>query len=207
MTTKLRVSIYGMLVWASTFVLLSSMAFAQSGDGGRDDSGRGTIERTALDLKNLALSNLGNAEQTRAVMKAYSYVQASLDEEFWTDGNHLNPSFGRKVFQLERKAVNQLDKACKPGRKHYLGTDACSFVSASVNAKLAEADKKLAEIAFNEASGGVQKELNKASSELGKANDDYSSAGYKNAIKHYKLSWMHSMKAAGIDTMISDDED
>lgn len=196
-----------MLVWASTFVLLSSLAFAQLGDGGRDDSGRGTIEKTALDLKNFALSNLGSIDQTRAIIKAYSYVQASLDEEFWLDGNHLNPAFGRKVFQLERKAVNHLDKACKAGRKQYLGSDACSFISSNVNSKLAEADRKLSEIAYSEASGGVQKEINKASSELSKANDDFGSADYKNAIKHYKKSWMHSMKSLGTDTGITEDED
>lgn len=178
---------------------ISMAAFAQDSKGGGGGDAKGTVEQTALTLKQLALTNLGNGEGIKEVMKAYTYILRSTDERFWIGGNRIDARFGHKVFDFERKAVKHLERACNPSRPTYLGADVCNSIRADVMANLAKADKLLAQTAFTDAAGGSQQQLDKATESMTAAGSEETAGDFEGAIKDYKKSWHHSQLAMKLE--------
>jgi hypothetical protein len=106
-----------------------------------------------------ALQPLLNGPDKKRVQAAVAEIQASLDPILWVDDSHLT-SEGRRVFDAERKAVNDLEKIKAP-----------NTAVAEVVASLVEIDGTRAQIAFDQAvsAGGAENFLSTAQRFLDRA--------------------------------------
>lgn len=125
------------------------------------------------------------------------HIQKSLEVGLWIDENHLGSQHGHKVFDEEKKAVKKLmDIIDDPDT-----SQSVKNVCQSVINKLIEADKMLANTAYEEIkdySGTVPKvheEIGKCEEELNKAKNELDQKKYDKAIDHYKKAWKHAQEA------------
>jgi len=180
-----------------------------------DDGGVGTDTMTvtvisSLSMKNDALaelkaiSGLYEKKVDNKIKAAMMHIEKSLDPDLWFDDDHLDVKHGRKVFDEERKAVKELmrllDKKGTP-------SGVVDIIQETI-LKLVGADIKLANTVFAEAwrdagDGKVDRELEKASQELLKAEEGLgyvdkkgvSDPRYDKAIDHYSKAWEHCQRA------------
>jgi len=199
--SKIVPLVVAVLVSIMALGMISSIALAQdkSGGGGGGDA-KGTIEQTALDIKNLALNDIDDLQTSKRVMKAYKYVLRSTDDSYWADGNHLNPENGKKVYDMGRTAVRHLEKACDPKKAHYIGSDNCDTVNGVILPDLLESDRIIAQTIYDEAvaSDGNANKLNKASKHITKAEGQVASNDFSKAVKSFKKAWKNSLKSMGL---------
>lgn len=126
--------------------------------------------------------------------KAIDHIKKSLKDKLWLDETHIDPKHGHKVFDEEKMAVKKLIDLIKEEDTPEDVKDACQ----TAIEKLVEADKRLAEIVYEEAQNGdskVDKELEKCEKELSKAEEELGKGHYDKAIDHYKKAWEHAQKA------------
>jgi len=156
------------------------------------------------DIKERALKELSVlSNESKRFRKAAREIEKSLDGRLWTDSSHLDLKHGHKVFDRERSAVKELMHILGKPEEFSVGVIA---VANKTMADLVTADSILAHIAIGEAKEvevvdpkrrkKVDKELAKAQRELGKGDSAKVFGETGEAIKHYKKSWNHSMKAA-----------
>jgi len=105
------------------------------------------------------LTPLAAGPDRKRIESAIAQIQASLDPSFWADDSHLTAE-GARVFEAERKAVNELGKA----------TQSNTTIDAVI-AALVEVDGKLAEIAVQDAidDGGAARLLAAAQRQFNRA--------------------------------------
>lgn len=139
-------------------------------------------QKAVFDLQALLLTD--DKKTVHSIEKAIKDLMKSLDPDLWVDDSHLTDK-GKKVFEDERQAVQELMKVKPP------------TPIAGIIVSLVEADSKLAQIAIDEAiaGSGDPKHLAKAVEEFGKATDAANAGDYDKAIEHFKKAWHHAMKA------------
>lgn len=125
-------------------------------------------------------------------------LAGSLNPAYWESDSTLTKK-GKKVFDEEKKAVNDLEKVISGSGP------AASAAQAATDAMIA-ADRVLAQEAINQAvaGGGDQKEIDKANEEMGKAQAELDKGKPDKAIDHFKKAWEHGLKA--LKKAVDDDD-
>jgi hypothetical protein len=119
-------------------------------------------------------------KDAKRIEKAIEHINKSLNPDYWDDATHLDPDQGKKVFDEEKKAVEELTRV----KNTNVSTEILEIV---------DIDRDLAQTAYNEASPGAEK--TKAQQELAKGDADAANQKYASAIEHYKKAWEHAIKA------------
>ena len=173
-----------------------------------DDGGVGTdtviiTVLAAYDIKEDAITDLKAINTTdehaqKDIDEAIKHINKSLEDSLWVDASHLDPKHGHKVFDEEKKAVEDI-------MHDLIKCPECCDVGTNVIDKLVTADKILAETALNDAistnvtdpknQDKVDKEIAKAEEELAKAYQELSKGKPDKAIDHYKKAWEHAQQA------------
>lgn len=144
-----------------------------------------------------ALTALMTGEKTdKELEKAIEKIEKSLNPEYWIDETHLDSSKGKKVFDEEKKAVNELEKIQKDKNADPLLKDAVTVIIGT----LVSIDEQLALTALAEIEGSCvtdkcAKELEKVYKELGKAAEEIAKGHMDHAIDKYKKAWEHTQHA------------
>ncbi|MCP4425069.1 MAG: family 16 glycosylhydrolase [Chloroflexi bacterium] len=121
---------------------------------------------------------------------AHRYVDKSLNSTYWTNDYYLAERYGRMVFIYENLAVHFLAKVA--------GNDVPEADAAQAAIEqLLMVDEALAQIALNRAvaNNGSSYFLDKAASELVKAQDDAADGYFNLAVNHYRKAWSFAGKA------------
>lgn len=123
----------------------------------------------------------------KRIESAISDIQQSLDPALWADSSHLTAQ-GARVFEDERKAVNELGKVKQ-----------LNATIDAVIASLVEVDAKLAEIAVKEATddGGAARLLAAAQRHFDRAQGISGANEAERTIQAYRAAWIaaqHSLK-------------
>jgi len=135
----------------------------------------------------------------REIREAIVLIKASLMPNLWVDDTHLNQRTGGRVFDAERHAAIQLKHVLSHPRVPAEVKD----VARTVGDSLVQADRVLANVAYNEArqiatTPKALRYLNEAKSYLLRA-DTYSQGGKKNdaeqAIHFYGKAWEAAIRA------------
>jgi hypothetical protein len=135
----------------------------------------------------------------REIREAIVFIKASLMPNLWVDDSHLNQRTGGRVFDAERHAAIQLKHVLSHPRVPAEVKDVARTVADS----LVQADRVLANVAYNEAkqvatTPKALRHLNEAKSYLLRA-DTYSQGGKKNdaeqAIHFYGKAWEAAIRA------------
>ena len=129
-----------------------------------------------------ALVPTGDHKVDKKVEKAIKSLQRSLNAEWWVDAMTLDAKDGKKVFDEEKKAIQELEKA---------------GVGATVIQALLNADEALAQKAIDDAvaAGGDQKKIDKANREMAKAADEIAEGNFSKAVEHFRKAWEEAQKA------------
>ncbi len=125
----------------------------------------------------------GDKKDGDHISKAVEHLTKSLDAKLW-DGASPDAKHGNKVFDEEKKAVDELGKVKEPD------------VSGAID-QLVEIDAEIAQAAIDAAGAGSgdPKEVDKANEEMGKAQEELGKGKPDHAIDHYKKAWEHALKA------------
>lgn len=140
------------------------------------------------------LKPTGEEKLDKQIDKAIKHINKSLDSRLWEeDGIHIVVKRGKKVFHEERKAARNLMKEMK--KKKFPDELRDGFLD--VIAMLLDADQMIAQRQIDDAkaTGGKEKEIEKAEKEMAKADKDREKSKYDKAIEHYKKAWEHACKA------------
>jgi hypothetical protein len=119
-------------------------------------------------------------------------VQKSLDDKLWLDPSHLNTKKGKKVFEEEQQAVENLRQLIKDKKSKIPDADLQNFID-----RLVSIDRILAVIVIDDAvaEGGDQKDIDKANKELAKGDEEASKGKFAHAIEHYRHAWDKALKS------------
>ena len=123
---------------------------------------------------------------------AIKHLTRSLDPALWTDGSHLTPMHGEKVFNEERDTVKALDKLIKD-KKSALDKGLLQVLSGD----LTRADRALAATAISDAiaAAGDPAKIARANDELAKGDADATKGNSDAAIDHYRKAWQKAQEA------------
>jgi streptogramin lyase len=134
----------------------------------------------ARELKEEAIDALTALLPEARVSAAISQIQSSLNSSFWADDSHLT-SQGARVFEAERKAVNELVKVKQPN----------AIIQAAI-ATLVEVDAALAQIAIDDATaaGGDPDQLDSAARQFARASAITGANAAERAIQAYREAWV-----------------
>ena len=153
------------------------------------------------------------AGESKRIENAITAIEKSLEAKRWVDDSHLDAKHGKKVFDEERKAVKELEKALE---KDALSPEAAAAVSEAIE-RLVSADRVLALTALEEAAGlialdperqdKVDRELTKAVEELARGDAERVAGNPDKAIEHYKKAWEKVQKALKQAAKPPDDDD
>jgi len=141
------------------------------------------VKQDAIDV----LSPLLAGPDRKRIESAIAQIQESLDPALWVDGSHLT-SQGARLFEAERKAVNELGKVKQT-----------NAVIDGVIDSLVAVDAKLAEVAVNDASdnGGTERLLVAAQRQFDRAQGITGANAAERAIQAYRAAWIaaqHSVR-------------
>ncbi len=187
------------------------------------DQGYLRVLATPRTLKNDSIAMLSEINTTekhaqKEILRAIEHIEHSLSGSLWQDDYHLSEKHGQKVFAEEKKAVKHLLEACsreeghgKHGGRKQGGHEYGSLLSCTFNETvqrvifnllladevLANASIAEAELALANASAGekVQREIELAREELGRAYTAIAEKRYAKAIDHFKKAWEHAQHA------------
>ena len=157
------------------------------------------------DLKQAAIDKLSAyASESKQIEKAIKEIEESLNSELWSDGTHLDPKGGKKVFDHENKAVKELAKLLKDQNEGKVSDEALDSAQMAIG-MLVEADRLLADTWLEEVSlltpldparqDKFEKEIAKGEQELAMGDEDRDAGKYNDAISHYQKAWEHAQKA------------
>ncbi len=122
-----------------------------------------------------------DAKTNEQIGKAIDHIDKSLAPALWADASHLTDK-GQKVFEEEKKAVEELMKV--------KGPIAASLMPAIMG--LAHVDEQLAQTAIDEAAPGKDKD--KAINEMTLAAVDMANQDCDKAIERFKKAWQFATK-------------
>lgn len=148
---------------------------------------------TARDLKEMARDGLADSLPTGSVWsdflisRAIDRIDRSLDSSYWLDDSTLDPKQGWRVFVNEAFAATLLS---------LVRGSAEGDAQAAID-KLIAADDLLANEALSIAiaTGGDQRDIDRAERELDRAAADLDRGRYDRAIGHYLRAWSFSVRA------------
>jgi hypothetical protein len=125
---------------------------------------------------------------------AIDHVQDSLADELWLDGNHLVAKKGKKVFDEEEDAVDELRDILKDIKDHDSAQSAV-VIQDLIN-RLVAIDRALAVISVDEAeaAGASAKKIKEDREEIADGDEDAAEGRPDKAIKHYRDAWAHAVK-------------
>ena len=164
------------------------------------------------DMKENVVDNLTPfSGESRRIEKAIREVQKSLEPRLWEDDLHLDTKHGNKVFDRERAAVRELMRVLRDNyddddrhRKNEVSAEALAAIEAAID-DLVAADRILAQTALDDANAAevqdpkrerqVERELARALMDLNRGDSEQADDDHDDAIKKYKSSWRHSLKA------------
>jgi hypothetical protein len=143
------------------------------------------VTKVAVRVGLAGLLPTGNKQNDDRIKKAIESIDDSLKGEYWSGPSTLTDK-GKKVFDEEKKAVQELQKVT--------GVNVGWAITS-----LVQVDRALAEAAINSVNCGTdtkcQKELNKAQEALVKGNTEAAKPDPDKAIDNYKKAWEAAMKA------------
>lgn len=161
---------------------------------------RTMIEKAIIDLKAI---NITDKKVKKAIDSSIQHLQKSLDANLWIDAIRLDPGKGEKVFDLNKKAVNELLKSIK---QHKL-SDAVKSSFEQIISALVEADEILARMAVNKArntpvqnskkENKINQLIQQAEESINNA-DGYSEDNPDKAIEELGLAWKYAQKAIAL---------
>jgi streptogramin lyase len=133
------------------------------------------------------LTPLVSGPDGKRIESALSHIEDSLDPSLWVDGTHLSVE-GARVFEAERKAVNELGKVKQT-----------NATIDSVIASLVKVDAELARIAVDDATddGGSARLLATAQRHFDRAGGITGANEAERAIQAYRAAWIaaqHSLR-------------
>ncbi|MFO1433765.1 MAG: hypothetical protein U1F76_27325 [Candidatus Competibacteraceae bacterium] len=111
------------------------------------------------------------------VKSAIDHLKKSLNPKFWVDGLHLSISYGKTVFDEEKKAVHDLEDVNPP----------LAAITSAINSLVA-VDRTLATVAIAE-STKKPSDIQKARQELANGDADRANGKFEEAVGHYKNAW------------------
>ncbi len=158
------------------------------------------IEKAVSELE---VIKVNDKKVKKTINSSIRYLRESLDANLWIDAIRLDPGKGEKVFDLNKKAVNELLKSIK---QHKL-SDAVKSSFEQIISALVEADEILARMAINKAKNTpVQnsKKENKINQLIQQAEesinnaDGYSEDNPDKAIEELGLAWKYAQKAIAL---------
>jgi streptogramin lyase len=141
------------------------------------------LKQAAID----SLTPLASGPDRKRIESAISHLEDSLDPSLWVDGTHLSAQ-GARVFEAERKAVNELGKVKQ-----------ANATIDGVIASLVEVDAELARIAVEDATddGGAARLLATAQRHFDRAEGITGANAAERAIQAYRAAWIaaqHSLR-------------
>ena len=148
-----------------------------------------------------AITELNEKGQKKLEEEALYYLRESLvgepgdDEELWEDDSHLNPDNGDDVFSVENDAVEKLMEILKEPDEYGASDSVVAGIVRVIDRMILEADKRLAQIAIDEAAGGDSDLLDKADEEMEKAAEAKDKAEYDKAVEYYYKAWEAALKS------------
>ena len=152
------------------------------------DSPLAQIEQVRDDLSSLLPA--GDHITNLRIKLAEYYANKSLSAAYWTDDYYLAAGYGQLAFIYDGLAVHFLMKVA--------GDDVPEAAAAQdAIDHLLTADEALAQIALNRAvaNNGRSRFLDKAESELVKAQEDIANGRFDKAVDHYRLAWLFAGRA------------
>ncbi len=156
------------------------------------------LKQDALNQLNSLLPT-GNKKVDGKIMVAAGNIKQSLGTAPWIDENHLNPKYGKQVFDKEKEAVLELMEILR-------GTDATQTVKNKIRTamdELVRADKEIALIAIFDAKAKgstdcrVIHEIKEADEEYSEALKAITKGNYDHAVEEFEHAWIraqHAMK-------------
>lgn len=159
--------------------------------------GSGTIDSsTPRGLRQILIEDLADVRTQitgslrHFINDAIINFKASLADALWLDDSHLAPGAGRAVFDLDRKAVNQLRHIIKGLRKTGLPDGLVETVQ-----RVANLERMMAMIAIDSAGDGDAKKLIRSNHELSAGVNEVGRGNYDLAIMHFMTAWEMSIQA------------
>ncbi len=121
-------------------------------------------------------------------------IQDSLADSLWRDVNHLVPKKGKKVFEEEEEAVDELEELledAEEGDNTLPAVQLQDFIT-----RLVQIDRELAVISVDEAeaAGANPKKIKEDREEIAEGDHDAARGKYEDAIEHYRDAWAHAVK-------------
>ena len=125
---------------------------------------------------------------------AIDHVRDSLADALWLDGNHLVAKKGKKVFDEEEDAVDELRDILKDIKDHDSAQSA-AVIQDLIN-RLVAIDRALAVISVDEAEadGANPHKIAEDREEIQDGDKDAAKGKCDEAIKHYRDAWAHAVK-------------
>jgi hypothetical protein len=164
------------------------------------------LKHEAVDALYTLAVEIDDKKIAKDLDKAIKHIDKSLGNDghiIWLDEAHIEAKGGKKVFDEEKKAVKKLEGVIKKKDTPADVAEVCD----DVIEMLLEADKRLADAAFDDASAAlatisdpdvaekVQKELDKCNKEYEKVEEELNKGHPDHAIDHYKKVWEHAQHA------------
>ncbi|MHC4582039.1 MAG: MopE-related protein [Planctomycetota bacterium] len=165
-----------------------------------------SLKYEAMEALYALAEEIDDKKITKDLDKAIEHVDKSLGADgqiVWLDETHIDAKHGKKVFDEEKKAVKKLGSVLKKKDTPQDVAEVCD----DVIGLLVEADKRLADAAFDDASATlaeisdpkvaekVEKELEKCDKEYDKVDEELDKGHPAHAIDHYKKVWEHAQNA------------
>jgi DNA-binding beta-propeller fold protein YncE len=143
----------------------------------------------ARELKQEVIDALTPLANDRRIAAAIAQIVESLNPAYWADDSHLTAQ-GARVFEAERKAVNELVKVKQSN----------AIIEAAI-ATLVEVDAELAKIAIDDATaaGGDPDLLEAAAHQYDRATAITGANAAERAIQAYREAWIAAQQSLGTE--------
>jgi M6 family metalloprotease-like protein len=158
-----------------------------------------TIDFTAMAVLGAVQDEIGQASEgadkkdAHKLDEAYKKLGEALDPKSWTSDNTLDPKDGKKVFDKDKEAVNQLEQLLKDKKSQIADETLQGWIDWIVFV-----DRRLASDAIDTAQttpGADVKKIDDATKKLGEGDTRAADGKYHEAIDSYRESWQKATEA------------
>ena len=153
---------------------------------------RGVMQNVLAGLIALR-ANVANRRYAEKLDRIIADFGSAPESELWLDQTHLQPgAASHGVFHQVRDLVQRLGSLIEYER----GVVPDDVLQAFIN-RLVRASRHLAVVGINDATsaGGNQRQIARASEELGSGDRDVAMGRFGSGIEHYCEAWKHALKA------------